>query len=154
MLCVLTCRLFRFLLLVVSFVPTSSHRQSYDISIVAQVDQTGSKSSNLLDLKNPFFRWVGHIALESSKMSSATCIADAVLCSAGTLAQHPPLLQVHTIPRPQTTCGTQEEPTAWAKAWVCRVHYQEASNKTIPDLFLNISISWSVMHNWSAATNV
>lgn len=32
-------------------------RQSYDISIVAQVDQTGSKSSNLLDLKNPFFRW-------------------------------------------------------------------------------------------------
>lgn len=31
-------------------------RQSYDISIVAQVDQTGSKSSNLLDLKNPFFR--------------------------------------------------------------------------------------------------
>lgn len=33
------------------------NRQSYDISIVAQVDQTGSKSSNLLDLKNPFFRW-------------------------------------------------------------------------------------------------
>lgn len=32
------------------------YRQSYDISIVAQVDQTGSKSSNLLDLKNPFFR--------------------------------------------------------------------------------------------------
>lgn len=32
------------------------NRQSYDISIVAQVDQTGSKSSNLLDLKNPFFR--------------------------------------------------------------------------------------------------
>ncbi|KAM7142458.1 histone-arginine methyltransferase CARM1 isoform 6-T6 [Molossus nigricans] len=35
------------------------HRQSYDISIVAQVDQTGSKSSNLLDLKNPFFRYTG-----------------------------------------------------------------------------------------------
>lgn len=34
------------------------NRQSYDISIAAQVDQTGSKSSNLLDLKNPFFRWV------------------------------------------------------------------------------------------------
>ncbi|NXP67622.1 CARM1 methyltransferase, partial [Chloropsis cyanopogon] len=34
-------------------------RQSYDISIVAQVDQTGSKSSNLLDLKNPFFRYTG-----------------------------------------------------------------------------------------------
>ena len=36
--------------------PPYPHRQSYDISIVAQVDQTGSKSSNLLDLKNPFFR--------------------------------------------------------------------------------------------------
>ncbi|XP_035770426.1 histone-arginine methyltransferase CARM1 [Neolamprologus brichardi] len=35
------------------------NRQSYDISIVAQVDQTGSKSSNLLDLKNPFFRYTG-----------------------------------------------------------------------------------------------
>ncbi|TNN65057.1 Histone-arginine methyltransferase CARM1 [Liparis tanakae] len=35
------------------------YRQSYDISIVAQVDQTGSKSSNLLDLKNPFFRYTG-----------------------------------------------------------------------------------------------
>uniref|UniRef100_A0A7N8XAP7 Histone-arginine methyltransferase CARM1 n=1 Tax=Mastacembelus armatus TaxID=205130 RepID=A0A7N8XAP7_9TELE len=34
----------------------ANKRQSYDISIVAQVDQTGSKSSNLLDLKNPFFR--------------------------------------------------------------------------------------------------
>ncbi|XP_069623232.1 histone-arginine methyltransferase CARM1 isoform X4 [Ranitomeya imitator] len=33
----------------------ANKRQSYDISIVAQVDQTGSKSSNLLDLKNPFF---------------------------------------------------------------------------------------------------
>ena len=36
--------------------PPPKIRQSYDISIVAQVDQTGSKSSNLLDLKNPFFR--------------------------------------------------------------------------------------------------
>ncbi|KAK1346984.1 hypothetical protein QTO34_000844 [Cnephaeus nilssonii] len=34
-------------------------RQSYDISIVAQVDQTGSKSSHLLDLQNPFFRYTG-----------------------------------------------------------------------------------------------
>uniref|UniRef100_A0A3P8YIU1 Histone-arginine methyltransferase CARM1 n=1 Tax=Esox lucius TaxID=8010 RepID=A0A3P8YIU1_ESOLU len=34
----------------------ANKRQSYDISMVAQVDQTGSKSSNLLDLKNPFFR--------------------------------------------------------------------------------------------------
>uniref|UniRef100_A0A3Q1HZX0 Histone-arginine methyltransferase CARM1 n=1 Tax=Anabas testudineus TaxID=64144 RepID=A0A3Q1HZX0_ANATE len=37
----------------------ANRRQSYDISIVAQVDQTGSKSSNLLDLKNPFFRYTG-----------------------------------------------------------------------------------------------
>ncbi|XP_043550744.1 histone-arginine methyltransferase CARM1 isoform X2 [Chiloscyllium plagiosum] len=37
----------------------ANKRQSYDISIVAQVDQTGSKSSNVLDLKNPFFRYTG-----------------------------------------------------------------------------------------------
>ncbi|KAM7074434.1 LOW QUALITY PROTEIN: histone-arginine methyltransferase CARM1 [Ciconia maguari] len=37
----------------------ANKRQSYDISIVAQVDQTGSKSSNLLDLKNPFFQYTG-----------------------------------------------------------------------------------------------
>ncbi|OCT59320.1 hypothetical protein XELAEV_18000741mg [Xenopus laevis] len=37
----------------------ANKKQSYDISIVAQVDQTGSKSSNLLDLKNPFFRYTG-----------------------------------------------------------------------------------------------
>ncbi|KAG5854052.1 hypothetical protein ANANG_G00033430 [Anguilla anguilla] len=37
----------------------ANKRQSYDISIVTQVDQTGSKSSNLLDLKNPFFRYTG-----------------------------------------------------------------------------------------------
>ncbi|GCC38490.1 histone-arginine methyltransferase CARM1 isoform X1 [Chiloscyllium punctatum] len=37
----------------------ANKRQSYDISIVAQVDQTGSKSSNILDLKNPFFRYTG-----------------------------------------------------------------------------------------------
>ncbi|XP_010221497.1 PREDICTED: histone-arginine methyltransferase CARM1-like [Tinamus guttatus] len=33
-------------------------RQSYDIQIVAVVDQTGFKSGNILDLKNPFFRYV------------------------------------------------------------------------------------------------
>uniref|UniRef100_A0A4W5P1G8 Histone-arginine methyltransferase CARM1 n=1 Tax=Hucho hucho TaxID=62062 RepID=A0A4W5P1G8_9TELE len=37
----------------------ANKRQSYDINMVAQVDQTGSKSSNLLDLKNPFFRYTG-----------------------------------------------------------------------------------------------
>ncbi|XP_063061386.1 histone-arginine methyltransferase CARM1-like [Engraulis encrasicolus] len=37
----------------------ANKRQSYDISIVAQVDQTGSKSTNTLDLKNPFFRYTG-----------------------------------------------------------------------------------------------
>ncbi|OPJ90418.1 histone-arginine methyltransferase CARM1 [Patagioenas fasciata monilis] len=32
-------------------------RQSYDIQIVAMVDQTGCKSGNILDLKNPIFRY-------------------------------------------------------------------------------------------------
>ncbi|TSK87488.1 Histone-arginine methyltransferase CARM1 [Bagarius yarrelli] len=41
------------------FAKAGDTMQSYDISIVAQVDQTGSKSSNLLDLKNPFFRYTG-----------------------------------------------------------------------------------------------
>ncbi|KAM4709380.1 histone-arginine methyltransferase CARM1-like isoform 2-T2 [Discoglossus pictus] len=34
----------------------ANKRQSYDIQIVAAVDQTGFKSGNILDLKNPFFR--------------------------------------------------------------------------------------------------
>uniref|UniRef100_A0A8C4JNT7 Histone-arginine methyltransferase CARM1 n=1 Tax=Dromaius novaehollandiae TaxID=8790 RepID=A0A8C4JNT7_DRONO len=33
----------------------ANKRQSYDIQIVAVVDQTGFKSGNILDLKNPFF---------------------------------------------------------------------------------------------------
>ncbi|XP_006003607.1 histone-arginine methyltransferase CARM1 isoform X2 [Latimeria chalumnae] len=35
----------------------ANKRQSYDIHIVAVVDQTGFKSGNILDLKNPFFRY-------------------------------------------------------------------------------------------------
>ncbi|KAE8632986.1 hypothetical protein XENTR_v10001736 [Xenopus tropicalis] len=35
----------------------ANKRQSYDIQIVAAVDQTGFKSGNILDLKNPFFRY-------------------------------------------------------------------------------------------------
>ncbi|KAM6036848.1 histone-arginine methyltransferase CARM1-like isoform 3-T3 [Theristicus caerulescens] len=35
----------------------ANKRQSYDIQIVAMVDQTGFKSGNILDLKNPFFRY-------------------------------------------------------------------------------------------------
>ncbi|KAL8203213.1 UNVERIFIED_CONTAM: Histone-arginine methyltransferase carm1 [Gekko kuhli] len=34
----------------------ANKRQSYDIQIVAVVDETGFKSGNVLDLKNPFFR--------------------------------------------------------------------------------------------------
>ncbi|NXT56015.1 CARM1 methyltransferase, partial [Pluvianellus socialis] len=34
----------------------ANKRQSYDIQIVAMVNQTGFKSGNILDLKNPFFR--------------------------------------------------------------------------------------------------
>ncbi|XP_072928456.1 histone-arginine methyltransferase CARM1 isoform X1 [Hemitrygon akajei] len=34
----------------------ANKRQSYDIHIMAMVEQTGFKSGNLLDLKNPFFR--------------------------------------------------------------------------------------------------
>ncbi|XP_040397013.1 histone-arginine methyltransferase CARM1-like isoform X5 [Cygnus olor] len=35
----------------------ANKRQSYDIQIIAMVDQTGFKSGNTLDLKNPFFRY-------------------------------------------------------------------------------------------------
>ncbi|XP_074138928.1 histone-arginine methyltransferase CARM1-like isoform X2 [Sminthopsis crassicaudata] len=35
----------------------ANKRQSYDIQIVAIVNQTGFKSGNVLDLKNPFFRY-------------------------------------------------------------------------------------------------
>ncbi|XP_070712051.1 histone-arginine methyltransferase CARM1-like [Pempheris klunzingeri] len=34
----------------------ANNRQSYDIHITATVDQSGFKSGNILDLKNPFFR--------------------------------------------------------------------------------------------------
>ncbi|XP_010743910.3 histone-arginine methyltransferase CARM1 [Larimichthys crocea] len=35
---------------------TANNRQSYDIHITATVDQSGFRSGNILDLKNPFFR--------------------------------------------------------------------------------------------------
>uniref|UniRef100_A0A672ZDJ6 type I protein arginine methyltransferase n=1 Tax=Sphaeramia orbicularis TaxID=375764 RepID=A0A672ZDJ6_9TELE len=43
---------------------TANDRQSYDIHITATVDQSGFRSGNILDLKNPFLRSVyesGHI---------------------------------------------------------------------------------------------
>lgn len=67
--------------------PCPLHRQSYDISIVAQVDQTGSKSSNLLDLKNPFFRYDD---------GSLACVGGAVLAhSPSALPMGPSLPQIH-----------------------------------------------------------
>uniref|UniRef100_A0A4W6DTM2 Histone-arginine methyltransferase CARM1 n=1 Tax=Lates calcarifer TaxID=8187 RepID=A0A4W6DTM2_LATCA len=37
----------------------ANNRQSYDIHITATVDQSGFRSGNILDLKNPFFRGTG-----------------------------------------------------------------------------------------------
>ncbi|XP_074644014.1 histone-arginine methyltransferase CARM1-like isoform X2 [Tubulanus polymorphus] len=37
----------------------SNSRQSYDVDIELEVDGTGNKSNNSLDLKNPFFRYNG-----------------------------------------------------------------------------------------------
>ncbi|XP_068446576.1 histone-arginine methyltransferase CARM1-like isoform X2 [Clinocottus analis] len=35
----------------------ANNRQSYDITITATVDQSGFRSGNVLDLKDPYFRW-------------------------------------------------------------------------------------------------
>eukprot|EP00064_Thunnus_orientalis_P003554 superscaffoldBa00000293_g3563 len=105
----------------------ANKRQSYDISIVAQVDQTGSKSSNLLDLKNPFFRYTGTTpnpppgshytspsenmwntgAAYSMRMPAAYDLSTVI--GSGTSVSHNNLIPLgtnHTPPGPSTSCGT------------------------------------------------
>ncbi|XP_042247711.1 histone-arginine methyltransferase CARM1 isoform X2 [Thunnus albacares] len=112
----------------------ANKRQSYDISIVAQVDQTGSKSSNLLDLKNPFFRYTGttpnpppgsHYTSPSENMwntgaaysmsqgmgvSGMPAAYDlSTVIGSGTSVSHNNLIPLgtnHTPPGPSTSCGT------------------------------------------------
>ncbi|XP_062295075.1 histone-arginine methyltransferase CARM1 isoform X1 [Scomber scombrus] len=111
----------------------ANKRQSYDISIVAQVDQTGSKSSNLLDLKNPFFRYTGttpnpppgsHYTSPSENMwntgaysmsqgmgvSGMPAAYDlSTVIGSGTSVSHNNLIPLgtnHTPPGSSTTCGT------------------------------------------------
>lgn len=45
-------------------------RQSYDIHITATVDQSGFRSGNILDLKNPFFRL--HLFFPSGTLNNNT----------------------------------------------------------------------------------
>lgn len=99
------------------------------------MDQTGSKSSNLLDLKNPFFRWVGVLSpgahpdldgtvkwLRWGALSASLMLSVCMYVFAGTQAPPQTPLPAHTTPPHPRTCGTRVRPTAWVRGWLYQVN--------------------------------
>ena len=50
----------------------ANKRQSYDIDIEAMIEETGCKSDNSLDLKNPYFRYNGAVPQVSTTANQPT----------------------------------------------------------------------------------